>query len=83
MGIFKKEKQEESNVSKLIKRSNNIINIFQKAADDLADVNEDIEVEQDTISAQIKELNMKHESLQITKVDNAKLEQKIRAFLED
>lgn len=83
MGIFKKEKQEESNVLKLIKRSNNIINIFKKAADDLADVNEDIEVEQDIISAQIKELNMKHESLQITKVDNAKLEQKIRAFLED
>lgn len=83
MGIFKKEKQEESNVLKLIKRSNNIINIFKKAADDLTDVNEDIEFEQDTISAQIKELNMKHESLQITKVDNAKLEQKIRAFLED
>lgn len=83
MGIFKKEKQEESNVLKLIKRSNNIINIFKKAADDLADVNEDIEFEQDTISAQIKELSMKHESLQITKVDNAKLEQKIRAFLED
>lgn len=83
MGIFSKEKQEESNVSKLIKRSNNIINIFKKSADDLADVNEDIEFEQDTISAQIKELNMKYESLQLTKVDNAKLEQKIRAFLED
>lgn len=83
MGIFKKEKQEESNVLKLIKRSNNIINIFKKAADDLTDVNKDIEFEQDTISAQIKELSMKHESLQITKVDNAKLEQKIRAFLED
>lgn len=30
MGIFKKEKQEGSNVLKLIKRSNNIISIFKK-----------------------------------------------------
>lgn len=83
MNLFNKKQPTKSEVAKLIDESNKHKSVFQSTADNLKLTNEKIDEEYDRLQLEIQSSKLQQDSLQIVKNENAKIVEKIRAFLED
>jgi len=83
MNLFSTKQPEKSIVSQLIEESNKHKNVFQSTVNNLKITNERIDKEYDKLQFEIVTRQLQQDSLQSVKNDNAKIIEKVRAFLED